>query len=376
MKNVILLVPALGIGGQERIAINTGLSLKDCYNVKFVVYEKKEVEYAPPCTVINIDLPAKNGGLIAKIFNQIKRILKVAKIRKKEKADIIISFGNSANLTNVFSGIISRGKTISAVHGFAEVKKGFAMKSIIRFSDKVICIAKAMQEALLNLFPKANNTVVIENGYDIDEIVRKSVVECEFENLAPAVVSMGRMETVKGFDRLVKAFAIVKKTQTDLKLILLGKGILREELGDLAALEGVSDSVHFLGCHDNPFKFLKNSILYVMSSRNEGFPNALIEALACELPIVSIDCQSGPREILSEHYSSDRVRGIIKEKFGMLVEESVSEEKNIQGIADAILMLINDQAKMSEYRSRGIERAYQFSNDVYREKIISLIEGD
>ena len=139
--------------------------------------------------------------------------------------------------------------------------------------------------------------------------------------------------------------------------------------------EGVNDSVHFLGCHSNPFKFLKMAQIFVMSSRNEGFPNALIEALACELPIISMDCQSGPREILSENYSSQRVVGIVKEKYGVLVEESANEERNIQQVADAILSLVNDEAKMSEYRARGVERARQFSNEVYRDKMIALIEG-
>ena len=67
--------------------------------------------------------------------------------------------------------------------------------------------------------------------------------------------------------------------------------------------------------------------------------------------------------------------GIVKEKYGVLVEESANEERNIQQVADAILSLVNDEAKMSEYRARGVERARQFSNEVYRDKMIALIEG-
>lgn len=373
MKTILLIVPALGIGGQERIAVNTASCLKDGYDVKIIVFEKKTMEYEYPCEVFNINQSPKRG-FFAKIINQFMRILKVASFRNKTKADVVISFGNSANITNAFSGLISRGQTISAVHGYAEVKRSASMRAIIHLSNKVICIAQAMQEGLLSIFPKAKNTIVIENGYDVSDIVRKSLepIETEYPNLA--IVSMGRMEHVKGFDRLIKAFALAKKTRADLNLVLLGKGSLHDELVALSKQEGVSESVHFWGCHSNPYKYLKKSFLYVMSSRNEGFPNSLIEALACELPVVSIDCQSGPREILSERYTSTRTVGIIEEKYGILVEESDSEEKNITRMADAILMLVNDEEKMKQYTNCAWERANHFNGEVYKNKVVSLIE--
>lgn len=373
MKTILLLVPSLGIGGQEKIAINTVQCLKDEYYVKLVVFQKKEVEYEAPCEVINLHIPTK-GGVIAKILNQVKRIFKVIKLRKKLKVDVSISFGNTANITNSLSGIFSPGRSISAVHGFAEVKKSVSMRGILRFSDSVVCIAKSMQEQLLKLFPKAKNTLVIENGYEIQSVIERAKATVDLQVKSPTIVSMGRMEEVKGFDRLIKAFSIAHKERADINLMLVGQGTLYEELKKLARQENIEDSVFFAGYQSNPHAYLKQADIYVLSSRNEGFPNALIEALCCELPIIAVDCQSGPREILSESYNSIRTQGVVKEKYGVLVEEAPSEEQIVEYLAQAILLLINDTESMKKYQKIGIERANQFNNDVYKRKIISLIE--
>ncbi|MBE6596318.1 MAG: glycosyltransferase [Ruminococcaceae bacterium] len=373
MKTVLLLVPSLGIGGQEKIAINTVRCLEEKYNVKMIIFQKKKVEYEYPCEVINLEIPTRNG-VFKKILNQCRRISGIIKIRKKNRAYAVISFGKTANITNVISGIFSPGKSISAVHGFAEVKKDLIMRIIMRLSNRVICISKSMQEKLLSLFPTSKNTIVIENGYDVNNICENLKETVEVNVLHPLIVSMGRLEEVKGFDRLIKAFAIAHKERTDINLMIIGQGSLFEKLQDLSISEGVQDSVHFMGYQSNPHKFLKQSDIYVLSSRNEGFPNALIEALCCELPIIALDCQSGPREILSEHYTSSRTVGIVEEKYGVLVEESSSEDLIIHYLAQAILSLLNDTEKMQIYRNLSIGRANQFNNDVYKEKIISLIE--
>lgn len=373
-KSVLLVVPALGIGGQERIAVNTAIALLDQYDVKIAVFENKEVKYDSPCEVINLELPPKRG-LVSKVLNTFKRILKLSKIRRMCHSDIVMSLGNSANLVNALSSIISPGKSICAIHGFAEVKKTLPMRIIMSLSDKVICIAKSMQDSLLSLFKNNSKTVLIENGYDINSIVEMSTNNQDVEISKNALISVGRLDKVKGFDRLIKAFAIVRQTKDDLQLVIIGKGDLREELIALVKSEGVEDCVRFLGYKKNPYAYMRQSGIYVLSSRNEGFPNALIEALACELPIISIDCQSGPREILSSEYSSERIKGISEEQYGVLVEECESDERNAELLANAILSLVNNPEKMQEYRSRGRSRAYQFSNEVYCRKLTELIES-
>ena len=374
MKTVLILVPCLGIGGQERIAINTANCLKNDYNVKLVIFQKSDIEYDSPCEVIDLNLPARNN-VFGKIWNQIHRIFRLARIRRQTKADVVLSLGTSANLTNVFSSMISSGKCISSIHGFAEVKKNLLMNCIMKFSDKVICIAQAMREGLMSIYPKAKNVCVIENGYDVETIFQKSKESTQDRLPTPYIVSMGRLEHVKGFDRLIKAFAVVRKTRTNLNLLLIGDGSLALELQELAKAEGVSDFVHFCGYKSNPYAYLRQAEMYVLSSRNEGFPNCLIEALCSELPVVSMDCMSGPREILSHAYSSTRVIGIQNEKYGILVEEADAEEKNIENLSCAILQALSQEAILATLKQQAYARARTFGNEVYAKKIISLIEN-
>ena len=202
------------------------------------------------------------------------------------------------------------------------------------------------------------------------------VGKCSLTVALPIISAMGRLDNVKRFDRLIKAFAIVKASKPEANLIILGKGSLDDYLSNLANTEGVSDSVHFLGYQKQPFSFLKKADVFVLCSKTEGFPNALIEALACELPIVSVDCPSGPREILSEKFSNEPIVGIVQEKYGVLVENTPDEKLIVELLAKAIISLIDSPNKQQQYKANSIERANQFDLKIYKEKIINLIESE
>lgn len=374
MKKILLIVQSLGIGGQERIAINTYESIREKYDVSFVVFQNAKVQYEHSFDVINLNIPASQNK-IKKVINQIRRGIRLIKLRRKLKTDVAISFGTTANISNSLSGIFSRGKTVSAIHSFGSLKQKSMIKFILKHSDKVICIAKDMQQEVLREFPKASNTVVVENGYDVDKIVAESQEPLEQLQFKNTVVTMGRLAPVKAFDRLIKAFSVAKKSCPELNLVILGKGELLDTLQDVAKDEMVADSVHFLGYQKNPYAYLKHADLFVLSSLSEGFPNALIEALSCELPIVSLDCRSGPREILSEVYGNGRIKGIIEEKYGVLVEYSNIEAENVELLAQAIVRVMKNQDLRNKYIANAMERARQFSLEVYKEKLINLIDS-
>jgi glycosyltransferase involved in cell wall biosynthesis len=114
------------------------------------------------------------------------------------------------------------------------------------------------------------------------------------------IVAMGQLIWQKGFDLLLDVFARVSKTDKNWNLIIAGTGIMRDELHQQVKKLGLEDSVFFLGHVRNPFAIFAKCDIFVLSSRYEGFPNVLLEAMVCGLPPVSFDCPSGPGEIIQQ----------------------------------------------------------------------------
>jgi len=120
---------------------------------------------------------------------------------------------------------------------------------------------------------------------------------CFGEEAPPVVLGLGGLRRQKGFDTLIRAFARVR-AQRPCRLLILGEGHLRASLTALAAQLGVGDDVLMPGFDPNPYPALSRAGVFVLSSRWEGSPNALTEALALGAPVVATDCPSGPREVL------------------------------------------------------------------------------
>jgi len=114
------------------------------------------------------------------------------------------------------------------------------------------------------------------------------------------LIGMGRLSREKGFDLLLDAFSRIAARHSDWMLKVLGDGPLRSELEAQAQKLNLVSRIEFTGALPDPFPILHNADLFVFSSRSEGFGNALCEAMACGLPVISFDCPSGPAEIIRQ----------------------------------------------------------------------------
>jgi glycosyltransferase involved in cell wall biosynthesis len=116
---------------------------------------------------------------------------------------------------------------------------------------------------------------------------------------APVILSVGRFSEQKDFDTLIRAFALLRK-RLEARLIILGEGGLRPGLVSLAQSLGIERDLDLPGYVENPHPYMRQADAFVLSSKWEGLPNALIEALACGCPVISTDCPGGIREILAD----------------------------------------------------------------------------
>ncbi|MFB6223465.1 MAG: glycosyltransferase [Haloarcula sp.] len=180
---------------------------------------------------------------------------------------------------------------------------GTLAAQLYRFADDVIAVSEGVAESVVdNTALAPGEPTVLHNPVDVESIRSKADEPTEHRWLdnpdVEPIVSVGRLKPVKDYATLIRAFASVTESRPETRLIIVGKGPERDRLEQLARDRGVAERVSFPGYRDNPYPYMQSSSVFVLSSKSEGLPTALIEALACGCTVVSTDCRYGPREIL------------------------------------------------------------------------------
>lgn len=182
------------------------------------------------------------------------------------------------------------------------------MKRAYRLADHVVAVSEDLAREVAAALDLPGGVLAIHNpvvGADLEQQAAAPLDDPWFAPGAPPVVlGAGRLSTQKDFESLVRAFAIVRR-ERPCRLLILGKErdakrdvARREALLAIAREEGVADDVRLPGFVANPFPYMARAALFALSSRDEGLPGVLIQAMACGTPVVSTDCPTGPREIL------------------------------------------------------------------------------
>ena len=218
-----------------------------------------------------------------------------------------------------------------------------AVKQCYSSADCVLANSREMAQGLeRDLGLRPSQLRVIHNPIDAPLVRKRSAEPAPLAPERPYVVAAGRLEHQKGHDLLLRAFAASPACR-DLDLVIIGTGSLEAQLKALAAQLGVADRVRFLGFVENPWAYMAKARLFVLSSRWEGFPNIVCEALACGVPALVTNCDYGPGEIVS-HGDSGWVAPV--EDVGALV----------QGMD----RLIGDPAYAASLAARGMETVRRF----------------
>lgn len=259
---------------------------------------------------------------------------------KKEKYDATITFFQflPSYLTKV-----NGPKHFIFLHGsinkfFLGIRKFFKrnyFKKLNKF-DYICTVSEEMGKELLELEPSfKDKQITLYNPIDFDEVKIKANDDTNLSEEDKKLLkdkyicSVGRLdESQKDFTTLIKAYYELKKDNLiEEKLYLIGDGPDKDKLQYLVVRLNLEESIIFLGRKDNPYIWMKNSKLFILSSKYEGFPTVLIEALILDIPIVTSNCPTGPKEILENNPLGTLVEvGNIKE-FKMSIYKYLQENR-------------------------------------------------
>lgn len=303
-----VLVSLSGEGGVERMVLNLVEELAGLLPRLDLVLIRDESSHprALPDTVRIVRLGTRHSAL---------SVWPLSRYLRRERPRVVLAAkdraGRAALLARWLAGVDARvyirlGTTLSqALEGQPaprRVARYLPMRLLYRWVDGVVAVSEGVAEdtrAITGL--PAGRVHVIRNpvvGRALPELARAPVPHPWLEaGEVPVVMGIGRLTRQKDFPTLLRAFARVR-AERPCRLIVLGEGKDRPALTALARELSLEPEVAFVGFQSNPYAWLGRASLFVLSSAWEGSPNALTEALALGVPVVSTDCRSGPREVL------------------------------------------------------------------------------
>jgi N-acetylgalactosamine-N,N'-diacetylbacillosaminyl-diphospho-undecaprenol 4-alpha-N-acetylgalactosaminyltransferase len=207
---------------------------------------------------------------------------------------------------------------------------------------------------------------VIYNIFNIDRIVNLSNRYAILDSSRFNFITVGRLDEGKNHKLLIDAIK-----EIDANLYIIGDGILKEELQEQITDLKLKDRVFLLGKQKNPYKYISKADSFLFASNREGFPNVLVEALVCRLPIISTDCRSGPREILAPESDAhfQLTDSVEIANYGLLVPVNSKDR-----MVEAMSVIKNSQKLRESYRKKSLKRAMDFNKDKIIDEFITIID--
>ena len=359
---IFAIIPSFAGGGAEKNFIALVESLNETGNEVVVVTLSSRTRdvYALSEKIKRYDLGFEKRKWY-KVFLYFQIISKLRKIAKEFKPDCCLSFLLKTNILSLIA--FSRYPVVISERSILKRNDNSLASRLFRRvlyprASAVVVMTRAAAEDMAGFVSKEKiqvipNPVILNPSVNDRKSVRKDILALyrDPDTVKGIIVSAGRLHPVKGFDLLIRSFADVAEQCKGWNLLILGEGAERDKLKTLIEENSLSDRVAMPGRTEAIHDYFRACDLYALSSRSEAFGNVIIEAMACDLPVVSVDCPYGPGEIIKNNDN------------GILVP---AMDQNF--LSDAILKLIQDKT----LRKRISENAARTSKQYDKKRILEL----
>lgn len=349
---VLFLINSLAGGGAERVMLTllAGSAGRRAASPFELALLDEEADAYPPPTWLPVERLATGGSLP-------RGIAAVLRLVRARRPRLIVSFLTRANVIAVVVGrltrcpvvISERVNTSAHLAGPRNRLARFLVRATYRHATRVIAVSQGVADDLVaNFGVRRERVVAIPNPVDLDAVVARAGEAAALPASPPYIAAMGRLTETKNMGMLIDAYA---RSGVSVPLLILGEGPQRAELEAQIARLGLTDRVRLCGFQDNPYAVIARADLYVSASNGEGFPNALVEAMALGRPVVVTNCASGPSEILAGR-AREAVAGTLATPAGTLVPLNDAD-----AMAAAIAATMADPDRRAREGAAGREAA-------------------
>ena len=368
-EQLIFLIPSLAGGGAERVASTLLPYLARHFDLTLALLEDRR-SYPIPT---EIPVAAFSGSLNSHTAHVIRipyHILALASLVRKKQAEMVLSLMEQANIINLLASYITGHQAVISQHINPRKQyegKGLLGKVISQTSARVypkaariIAVSNGIKEIIVSDYKlDARRIAVIPNPVDIASVAKMSKKEPSIALPGDYLLHVGRLNVkTKAHDILLNAFRKLHSFHPDLKLILVGDGPDKEQIKAMIKNMDLAESVILAGWQENIFAFMARAKALVLCSRYEGWPNVLVEAMACGCPVIATDCQTGPREILGDN------------EYGLLVPVDDPE-----ALAHSVEKLLTDKSCRTHFQAQSRLRAQDFDLEQIGSKYVRLLQS-